>query len=70
MMQTSRRKEFLTRMFKEAMKPYKYPGEEWNEDEKEFLPFFTHLMGQNKLVLDLAGGSEGLLHTLWKTIIP
>lgn len=55
-MQISRRKEFLTRMFKEAMKPYEHPGEEWSEDEKEFLPLFIHLMGRNKLVLDLAGG--------------
>jgi ubiquinone/menaquinone biosynthesis C-methylase UbiE len=56
MVQDSRRKEFLARMFKEAMKPYEYPGEEWTEDEKEFLPIFTHLIGSSKLVLDLAGG--------------
>lgn len=56
MVQGSRRKEFLARMFKEAMKPYECPGEEWSEDEKEFLPVFIHLIGSNKLVLDLAGG--------------
>jgi len=54
--QGSRRKEFLIRMFKEAMKPYEHPGEEWSEDEKEFLPVFMHLIGSDKLVLDLAGG--------------
>jgi ubiquinone/menaquinone biosynthesis C-methylase UbiE len=56
MVQDSRRNEFLIRMFKEAMKPYEYPGEEWSEDEKEFLPVFMNLIGSNKLVLDLAGG--------------
>jgi len=34
MVQDSRRKEFLAMMFKDAMKPYEYPREEWNEDEK------------------------------------
>jgi len=56
MVQDSRRKEFLAMMFKDAMKPYEYPREEWNEDEKEFLPVFMRLIGSNKLVLDLAGG--------------
>jgi len=38
------------------MVPYEHPGEEWSEDEKEFLPTFMHLLGYDKLVLDLAGG--------------
>lgn len=38
------------------MIPYGHPGEAWSEDEKEFLPRFMHLMGHNKLILDLAGG--------------
>ncbi len=50
------RKEFLTKMFGEALKAYEFPGEEWSEDEKEFLPIFTHLVGSNRLILDLAGG--------------
>jgi hypothetical protein len=55
-MQNSKRKVFLAKMFKEAMKPYEHPKEEWSEDEKEFLPLFKDLLGRNKLVLDLAGG--------------
>jgi len=51
-----RRKEFLSRMFAEAMKAYEHPGEEWSEEEREFLPIFMHLLGSNKLILDLAGG--------------
>ena len=66
MVQGSRRKEFLARMLKEAMKPYEHLGEEWSEDEKEFLPVFMHLIGSNKLVLDLAGVMEGSPLTLWK----
>jgi len=38
------------------MIPYEHPGEEWSEDEKEFLPLFQNLIGHKKLVLDLAGG--------------
>jgi ubiquinone/menaquinone biosynthesis C-methylase UbiE len=56
MVKDSRRKQFLLRMFKEAMKPYECPEEEWCEDEKEFLSVFMRLIGSNKLVLDLAGG--------------
>jgi ubiquinone/menaquinone biosynthesis C-methylase UbiE len=56
MVRDSRRNEFLAMMSKEAMKPYECPGEEWNEDEKEFLPIFVKLIGSNKLILDLAGG--------------
>jgi ubiquinone/menaquinone biosynthesis C-methylase UbiE len=55
-MEGSRRRSFLTRMFREAMIPYEHPMEEWTEDEKEFLPIFVDLIGHNKLVLDLAGG--------------
>ena len=52
----SRRRKFLSRMFKEAMIPYEHPGEEWSEDEKGFLPLFQNLVGHKKLILDLAGG--------------
>jgi len=55
-MKDSKRKEFLARMFKEAMIPYEHLGEEWSEDEKEFLPLFQSLVGRRKLILDLAGG--------------
>jgi len=55
-MQGSRRKKFLAKMFLEALKAYECPGEEWSEDEKEFLPIFTRLLGSGRLVLDLAGG--------------
>lgn len=50
------RKEFLAKMLWEALKAYEFPGEEWSEDEKEFLPIFMHLLGSGRLVLDLAGG--------------
>jgi ubiquinone/menaquinone biosynthesis C-methylase UbiE len=50
------RKRFLTKMLNEAMRPYEHPGEEWSEDEREFLPNFTRLIGADGLVLDLAGG--------------
>jgi hypothetical protein len=60
--QNPKRKVFLAKMFKEAMKPYEHPKEEWSEDEKEFLPLFKDLLGRNKLVLDLAEATEGLLH--------
>ena len=43
-------------MLLEAMRPYEFPGEEWSQDEKEFLPVFLKSMGPNGLVLDLAGG--------------
>jgi SAM-dependent methyltransferase len=56
MMQDSGRKEFQAKMFEEALKAYECPGGEWSEDEKEFLPIFTRLVGFNNLVLDLAGG--------------
>lgn len=56
MVKVSRRERFLIEMFKAAMIPYASPGEEWSEDEMEFLPVFMHLIGSNKLVLDLAGG--------------
>lgn len=56
MVNGAERKEFLAKMFREAMKPYEHPGEEWSEDEKEFLPVFMHLVGSNRLILDLAGG--------------
>jgi ubiquinone/menaquinone biosynthesis C-methylase UbiE len=56
MVKGSERKRFLATMFKEAMKPYEHPGEQWNEGEKEFLPIFTNLVTQNSLILDLAGG--------------
>ncbi len=55
-MQGLGRKEFLLRMFMEAVRAYERPGEEWGEDEKEFLPIFIHLLGSDRLVLDLAGG--------------
>jgi len=55
-MQGLGRKEFLLRMFMEAVRAYERPGEEWGEDEKEFLPIFMHLLGSDRLVLDLAGG--------------
>jgi SAM-dependent methyltransferase len=56
MVQDSGRKEFLAKMFEEALKAYERPGEEWSEDEKEFLPIFTRLVEFNRLILDLAGG--------------
>jgi hypothetical protein len=59
MEQDSGRKEFLTKMFLEALKAYEHPGEEWSEDEKEFLPIFMRLLGSGRLVLDLAGGYGG-----------
>jgi ubiquinone/menaquinone biosynthesis C-methylase UbiE len=43
-------------MFLEAMRPYEFPGEEWSEDEKEFLPVFVKSARPDGLVLDLAGG--------------
>jgi ubiquinone/menaquinone biosynthesis C-methylase UbiE len=52
----SRRKEFLAKMFEEAIRAYEHPGEEWSEDEVEFIPIFTDLVGSDKVVLDLAGG--------------
>lgn len=54
--QDYKRERFLAEMFKEAMIPYEHPEEEWSEDERELLPVFMHLIGSNKLVLDLAGG--------------
>lgn len=50
------RREFLLRMFEEAMRAYACFGEEWSEDEKELLPLFRRILGFRKLVLDLAGG--------------
>jgi ubiquinone/menaquinone biosynthesis C-methylase UbiE len=51
-----KRKRFLAEMSLETMKPYESPGEEWSEDEKEFLPVFVKSVGRDRLVLDLAGG--------------
>lgn len=56
MVKNSKRKEFLAKLFKEVRKVYQEPGEEWSEDEKEFLPEFLMVVKENKLVLDLAGG--------------
>ena len=55
-MKRSRRKRFLARMFRESLKPYECPAEEWSEDEREFLPVFMRLVRRNSLILDLAGG--------------
>jgi ubiquinone/menaquinone biosynthesis C-methylase UbiE len=51
-----KRKSFLAKLFREVRKCYQKPGEEWSEDEKEFLPVFLRKIGENKLILDLAGG--------------
>lgn len=56
---SSKRKGFLTRLFRDVRdvrKCYQKPEEEWSEDEKEFLPVFLQKIGRNKLILDLAGG--------------
>ncbi|MGQ9507096.1 MAG: class I SAM-dependent methyltransferase [Candidatus Bathycorpusculaceae bacterium] len=55
-MRNSKRRAFLARMFMDAMVPYERPGEEWSDDEREFLPTFMQILGCNRLVLDLAGG--------------
>jgi ubiquinone/menaquinone biosynthesis C-methylase UbiE len=51
-----KRREFLARMFKDAMVSYEVPYREWEDDEKEHLPMFMSLVGSGKLILDLAGG--------------
>jgi len=51
-----KREKFLARLFREVRKIYQKPGEEWSEDEKEFLPVFLQNVGRNKVILDLAGG--------------
>jgi len=51
-----KRRSFLARMFREAMKPYEHPREEWSEDEKEFLPLFMDMTKHKGLILDLGGG--------------
>lgn len=55
-MNPSKRRLFLAKMFKEAMRPYEIPGEQWTKDEKEFLPEFIGLLKRASLILDLAGG--------------
>jgi ubiquinone/menaquinone biosynthesis C-methylase UbiE len=50
------RELFLARMSKDAMGPYESPRGEWEENEKEYLPFFLSHVGNGKQILDLAGG--------------
>jgi SAM-dependent methyltransferase len=52
----ARRRDFLDTMLQEAIKPYDHPGEEWTEDEKEFLPLFVRMIKPKDLILDLGGG--------------
>jgi SAM-dependent methyltransferase len=52
----ARRRDFLDTMLREAMKAYEHPGEEWSEDEKEFLPLFVGMVKPKDLILDLGGG--------------
>jgi SAM-dependent methyltransferase len=52
----ARRRDFLDTMLQEAIKPYDHPGEEWTEDEKEFLPLFIGMIKPKDLILDLGGG--------------
>jgi ubiquinone/menaquinone biosynthesis C-methylase UbiE len=56
MAENSKRKRFLAKLFREVRKVYQKPEEEWSEDEKELLPSFLQGVGEDKLVLDLAGG--------------
>jgi ubiquinone/menaquinone biosynthesis C-methylase UbiE len=52
----AKRERFLSEMSKEAIASYEDPYRDWDEDEKIFLPQFLALMGNQKQVLDLAGG--------------
>jgi SAM-dependent methyltransferase len=52
----ARRRDFLDTMLQEAIKPYEHPGEQWSEDEKEFLPLFVRMIKPKDLILDLSGG--------------
>ena len=52
----SSRELFLERMSKEAVVSYDDPYREWDEDEREYMPYFLSLVGSHKHILDLAGG--------------